>query len=286
MFPAPPVDIQVCGGRSPELPARPVEPSGRGDGLVKIVRMQTEEGIRYGGVEPEGVRVHQGSPFVAWEPTEVLLDFEQIRLLSPVFPTKVVGVGLNYASGAAEAERPPPRTPILFMKPSTAVVGPGKPIVLPAQSEEVHHRAGLAVVMGKVARRAAAEEALGLVLGYTACNDVTARDLERRDGQWARAKSFDTFCPLGPAIETEYDPRDDFALECRVNGEARQGASINDMIFGAAELIAFVSSVMTLLPGDVILTGTPSGAGPIRDGDQVDVNLEGVGTLSNPVRAR
>ena len=252
---------------------------------MKIVRMQTQEGIRYGGVEQEGVRVHQGSPFVAWEPTEVLLDFEQVRLLSPVFPTKVVGVEANYAPDAEEAGRPLPRTPVIFIKPSTAVVGPGEPIVLPAESEEVHHGAGLAAVIGKVLRRAAAEEALGAVLGYTACNDVTARDLERRDGQWARAKSFDTFCPLGPAIETEYDPREDFSLECRVNGEVRQEASIDDMIFGAAELIAFVSSVMTLLPGDVVLTGAPPGAGPIRGGDQVEVALEGVGVLSNPVRS-
>ena len=172
------------------------------------------------------------------------------------------------------------------MKPSTAVIGPGKPIVLPAGSEEVHHEAELAVVMGKVARNVAAEDALGTVLGYTAGNDVTARDLERQDEQWVRAKGFDTFCPLGPAIETEYDPRNDFSIECLVNGEVRQAASIDDMIFGVPELIAFVSSVMTLLPGDVILTGTPSGAGPIRDGDQVEVTLEGVGALSNPVAAR
>ena len=253
---------------------------------MKIVRMQTREGIRYGGVEPEGVRIYQGTPFVAWEPTEVLADFEQVRLLSPVFPTKVVGVGVNYACHAEQTGRPPPRTPIMFMKPSTAVIGPGKPIVLPAGSEEVHHEAEMAVVMGKVARNVAAEDALGTVLGYTAGNDVTARDLERQDEQWVRAKGFDTFCPLGPAIETEYDPRNDFSIECLVNGEVRQAASIDDMIFGVPELIAFVSSVMTLLPGDVILTGTPSGAGPIRDGDQVEVTLEGVGALSNPVAAR
>ena len=141
------------------------------------------------------------------------------------------------------------------------------------------------MVIGKVARKVAVEDASGVVLGYTAGNDVTARDLQREDGQSARAKGFDTFCPLGPAIETEYDPLEDFSLECRVNGEVRQGASINDMIFGVAELIAFVTSVMTLLPGDVILTGTPSGVGPIRHRDVVEVTLEGVGTLSNPVVA-
>ena len=253
---------------------------------MKIVRMQTPEGIRYGGVEPEGVRVYDGTPFVAWQPTEVVIEFEQVRLLSPVFPTKVVGVGANYALHVEEMGRRLPEVPILFIKPSTSVIGPGEPIVLPALSTEVHHEAELAVVIGKVARKVAVEDAYGVVLGYTAGNDVTARDLQREDGQWVRAKGFDTFCPLGPAIETEYDPLEDFSLECRVNGEIRQGASINDMMFGVAELISFVTSVMTLLPGDVILTGTPSGVGPIRHGDLVEVTLEGVGTLSNRAVAR
>ena len=250
---------------------------------MKIVRMQTPEGIRYGGVEPEGIRIYDGTPFVAWQPTDVVIDFGQARLLAPVFPTKVVGVGANYPLHVEEMRRQLPDTPSLFIKPSTSVIGPGKPIVLPALSSEVHHEAELAVVIGKVARKVAVEDASGVVLGYTAGNDVTARDLQREDGQSARAKGFDTFCPLGPAIETEYDPLEDFSLECRVNGEVRQGASINDVIFGVAELVAFVTSVMTLLPGDVILTGTPSGVGPIRHGDLVEVTLEGVGTLSNPV---
>ena len=251
--------------------------------LVKIVRMQTPEGIRYGGVEPEGVRVHDGTPFVAWQPTEVVIEFAQARLLAPVFPTKVIGVGGNF--DMEEMGRPTPETPILFMKPSTAVIGPNQAIVLPALSNEVHHGAALAVVIGKVARRVAVEDASTVVLGYTAGNDVTALDLRHEDGQWTRSKAFDTFCPLGPAIETEYDPLEDFSLECRVNGSVRQGTSINDMIFGVAELISFVTSVMTLLPGDVILTGTPSGAGPIRHRDTVEVSLEGVGVLSNPVVA-
>ena len=252
---------------------------------MKIVRMQTPEGIRYGGVEPEGIRIYDGTPFVAWQPTEVVIDFGQARLLAPVFPTKVVGVGANYSPHVEEMGRELPGAPSLFIKPSTSVIGPGKPIVLPALSNEVHHEAELAVVIGKVARKVAVEDASGVVLGYTAGNDVTARDLQRVDGQSTRAKGFDTFCPLGPAIETEYDPLEDFSLECRVNGAVRQGTSINDMIFGVAELIAFVTSVMTLLPGDVIMTGTPSGVGPIRHGDLVEVTLEGVGTLSNPVVA-
>ena len=250
---------------------------------MKIVRMQTDEGIRYGGVEPEGIRIYDGTPFVAWQPTEVVVDFGKARLLAPVFPTKVVGVGSNYAMHLEEMGRQLPDSPTLFLKPSTAVIGPGRPIVLPALSREVHHEAELVVVIGKVARKVAVEDASSVVLGYTAGNDVTARDLQREDGQLTRAKGFDSFCPLGPAIETEYDPLEDFSLECRVNGEIRQGASINDMIFGVAELISFATSVMTLLPGDVIMTGTPSGVGPIRHGDLVEVALEGVGTLSNPV---
>ncbi|MDE0171222.1 MAG: fumarylacetoacetate hydrolase family protein [bacterium] len=252
---------------------------------MKIVRMQTQEGIRYGGVEPEGIRIHDGTPFVAWQPTEVVISFEQARLLAPVFPTKVVGVAANYVLHAEEMGRQLPDTPSIFIKPSTAVIGPSQPIVLPALSNEVHHEAELAVVIGKVARKVAVEDASSVVLGYTAGNDVTARDLRREDGHPSRAKGFDTFCPLGPAIETEYDPLEDFSLECRVNGAIRQGSSINDMIFGVAELISFITSVMTLLPGDVIMTGTPSGVGPLRHGDLVEVTLEGVGTLSNPVVA-
>ncbi len=250
---------------------------------MKIVRMQTDEGIRYGGVEPEGIRIYDGTPLVAWQPTEVMVDFDQARLLAPVFPTKVVGVGSNYVLHAEEMGKKLPSTPIIFLKPSTAVIGPGRPIVLPALSDEVHHEAELVVVIGKVARKVPVEDASSVVLGYTAGNDVTARDLQREDGQFARAKGFDSFCPLGPAIETEYDPLEDFSLECRVNGEIRQGSSINDLVFGVAELIAFVTSVMTLLPGDVIMTGTPSGVGPLQNGDLVEVTLEGVGTLSNPV---
>ena len=250
---------------------------------MKIVRMQTQEGIRYGAVEPEGIRIHEGTPFVAWQPTEVVVDFREARLLSPVFPTKVIGVAGNYASEPDGAGGSWPDKPSLFIKPSTSVIGQGQVIVLPVLSREVHHGAALAVVIGKVARKVAVEDASSVVLGYTAANDVTARDLLRDEQQPAGARSFDSFCPLGPAIETEYDPLEDFSLECRVNGALRQGTSINDMIFGVAELISFVTYVMTLLPGDVILTGTPTGAGPISNGDVVDVSLEGVGTLTNPV---
>jgi 2-keto-4-pentenoate hydratase/2-oxohepta-3-ene-1,7-dioic acid hydratase in catechol pathway len=253
---------------------------------MKIVRLQTPDGIRYGGVEEEGIRVHEGTPLVAWEPTEVIVPFPDAKLLSPILPTKVVCVGRNYETHAEELGNEVPQAPMIFLKPSTSVIGPEQAIVLPQESDEVHHEAELAVVIGTVARRVRAENAHGVILGYTAANDVSARDLQKADGQWGRAKGFDTFCPLGPAIETEFDPLEGHTLECLVNGEVRQSASITDLVFGVSELVEFITGVMTLLPGDVILTGTPAGVGPIVDGDRVEVCLEGIGTLSNPVVAR
>ena len=252
---------------------------------MKIVRIRlAAEEIAYGAVEPEGIRVHQGTPFVAWEPTETLVSFEEARLLAPVFPTKVIGVGRNYAEHAAERGVEVPAEPVIFLKPATAVVGPGAAVVIPPEAEEVHHEAELAVVVGRVARRVAAEDAGGYILGYTAANDITARDLQRRDGQWGRAKGFDTFCPLGPAIETELDPSG-LSISCLVNDEIRQQGNTADMVFGVAELLAFISRVMTLLPGDVILTGTPAGIGPVRPGDRMSVEIERIGVLGNPVVA-
>ena len=219
---------------------------------MKIVRVDAEaDDITYGTVEPDGIRLYHGSPFVQWERSETILPITQVKLLAPVIPTKVIAVGKNYADHAAEMDGAVPDSPVIFMKPPTSVIGPLAPIRLPKQSSEVHHEGELAIVMGKVTRHVGAEDALQHVLGYTAANDVTARDLQRADGQWIRAKGFDSFCPLGPV----------------------------------AELIEFVSSVMTLLPGDVILTGTPAGVGPITDGDRVEVDIEGIGVLMNPVVA-
>lgn len=251
---------------------------------MKIVRVQTEvDDITYGAVEPEGIRLHRGSPLVAWEPTETLVPFDQAQLLAPVIPTKVVAVGKNYVDHAAEMDSEVPEEPLIFLKPSTTIVGPGGGVVYPTTSAEVHHEAELAVVIGKVARRVPAEDASRYILGYTAANDVTARDLQRRDGQWTRAKGFDTFCPLGPAVETEIDPLEGLAIECRVNGDVRQEGSTADLVFGVAELIAYITAVMTLLPGDVILTGTPAGVGPVLPGDHMEVEIEGIGILANPV---
>jgi 2-keto-4-pentenoate hydratase/2-oxohepta-3-ene-1,7-dioic acid hydratase in catechol pathway len=253
---------------------------------MKIVRVDTEvDDITYGSVEPEGIRLYRGTPFVAWEPTETVVEWTRARILAPVIPTKIVAVGKNYADHADEMGSEVPANPIIFMKPPTSVIGPLATIRLPAQSEEVHHEAELAVVIGKVTRNVRIEDVGPHILGYTAANDVTARDLQRSDGQWTRAKGFDTFCPLGPAIDTELDPTEGLSVIARVNGDLRQAGSTADMVFGVGEFVSFVSSVMTLLPGDVLLTGTPSGVGPIIPGDRVEVEIEGIGVLVNPVAA-
>jgi len=253
---------------------------------MKIVRIRTaDDDIAYGAVEPEGIQVHRGTPFVAWEPTETVLPFAEVHLLAPVFPTKIVAVGRNYADHAAEMSRDVPAEPVIFLKPATAVIGPDAPVVIPPESSEVYHEAELAIVVGKVSHLVAAEDAGAHILGYTAGNDMTARDLQHRDGQWTRAKGFDTFCPLGPAIETELDPQG-LSITCSVNGEIRQDGTTDDMVHGVAELFSFVTSVMTLLPGDVVLTGTPAGVGPVRPGDHMEVVIERIGALRNPVVAR
>ena len=250
---------------------------------MKIVRFRSGDDIAYGLAEAAGVTLYNGSPFVAWEATETLIPWDSVQLLAPVLPSKVVCVGKNYADHADEMGGSVPEEPVIFLKPATSVVGPESRVVYPEISEEVHHEAELAVVIGRLARRVKAEDAGRYIFGYTAANDVTARDLQRRDGQWTRGKGFDTFCPLGPGIETELDPLEKLSIVCRVNGEVRQGGFTSDMVFGVAELIEFISQVMTLLPGDVILTGTPSGVGPVEPGDTMEVEIDGIGTLLNRV---
>ncbi|MGH8910980.1 MAG: fumarylacetoacetate hydrolase family protein [Acidimicrobiia bacterium] len=249
---------------------------------MKIVRFKAGDDIAYGLAEAEGVTLYQGSPFVAWEATESLIPWESVQLLAPVLPSKVVAVGKNYID-LGDDDSDVTDEPVICLKPATAVVGPNTPVKYPPMSSNVHHEAELAVVMGRVAHNIRAEDASQYVFGYTAANDVTARDLQDRDGQWARAKGFDTFCPLGPAIETELDPLERLAVIARVNGEVRQAGFTADMVFGVAELLEFISAVMTLLPGDVVLTGTPSGAGPVEPGDHMEVEVDGIGTLANRV---
>ena len=250
---------------------------------MRICRVAVGEELSYGVLEGEAVALLSSHPFGPFEPDGRVLRVEEVRLLAPVLPSKVVAVGRNYAEHVREmGGDAPPSEPMVFLKPSTSVIGPGEPIALPWQSERVEHEAELAVVIGRLCRDVPEDRVADVVLGYTCANDVTARDLQRADGQWGRAKGFDTFCPLGPWIETAFDP-EDAAIECQVNGESRQSGSTGDMVHSVTELVAWISSVMTLLPGDVILTGTPAGVSAITAGDVVRVTIDGIGTLENPV---
>lgn len=249
---------------------------------MRLVRFRQGDRIATGRAEGRYVHPLRGTYFEDAIPTGEEIPLDQVRLLAPVIPSKVVAIGKNYLEHAEEMGGEIPEEPVIFLKPSTAVSGPGDPIPYPPDSGRVDHEGELAVVIGRLARGIRAEEAGNVILGYTCANDVTARDLQHRDGQWTRAKGFDGFCPLGPWIETQVDPID-LAIECRLNGEVRQSARTSQMAFGAATLVEFVSRVMTLLPGDVILTGTPAGVGPMRPGDRVEVEIEGIGALLNVV---
>lgn len=248
---------------------------------MKIVRFKAGDDIAYGLAEAEGVTLYQGSPFFVWEPTETVIPWEKVQLLAPTLPSKVICVGKNYVDHAVEFDGEVPEEPLIFMKPATSVIGPDARIVLPPQSDLIHHEAEVVAVIGRIAKNVKAEDASQYVFGYTAGNDITARDLQAKDGQWTRAKGFDTFCALGPAIETEFDPLEKMGVECRVNGELRQSGFTSEMVFGVAEVLEYVSAVMTLLPGDVIMTGTPAGVGPIEHGDLVEVEVDGIGVMAN-----
>ncbi|MFF2369654.1 fumarylacetoacetate hydrolase family protein [Agromyces sp. NPDC058110] len=254
---------------------------------MKIARFSHGETISFGVVDEEEheLVVLKADPmFAGYEPTGERVPLAEAKLLAPVIPrSKVVAVGRNYADHAAEFGNDVPAEPLLFLKPNTSVIGPGDAIVLPPQSERVEFEGEVAVVIGRIAKNVPEADALGVVFGYTIANDVTARDLQQRDGQWSRAKGFDTFCPLGPVIDTELD-LEGGTIETGVGGERKQHAPLTDMVHTIPAIIAYASSVFTLLPGDVILTGTPAGVGPIVDGDTVEVTVSGLGTLSNPVR--
>ncbi len=224
-------------------------------------------------------------PMGAIEFTGERFAIGDVRLLAPILPSKVVAVGRNYAAHAAEMGTDVPERPLIFLKPSTAVIGTQDVIRLPADSEQVEHEAELALVIGKLAKDLPREKALGAVFGYTCANDVTARDQQRTDVQFTRAKSYDSFCPIGPWIDTSFDPTG-VRVRALVNGEVKQDGNTRDMIFDVATIVSFVSHVMTLVPGDVILTGTPDGVGRIADGDTVTIAIDGLGELVNPVRAK
>ncbi|MBC7251018.1 MAG: fumarylacetoacetate hydrolase family protein [Anaerolineae bacterium] len=249
---------------------------------MKIARFVWQEEERYGLIEGNEVYLLEGDLFGAFERGQRVGTLAEIRLLAPCTPSKIVAVGRNYADHASEMESDVPSEPLIFLKPPSAVIGPGESIVYPPISQRVDYEAELAAIIGRRARNVSAEEALDFVLGYTCGNDVTARDLQSKDGQWTRSKSFDTFCPLGPWIVTDLKPND-LAIECRVNGAVKQKSSTRQMVFPVAELIRFITQVMTLEPGDVIMTGTPAGVGPLYPGDRVEVEIEGIGVLENVV---
>lgn len=252
---------------------------------MRVARFRHRDAIRFGIVDEGDLVVLVGDPLYAGlDTTGERVPLAEAALLAPVIPrSKVVCVGKNYREHAAEMGGEAPAEPLLFLKPNTSVIGPGDTIVRPPQSHRVDVEGELAAVIGRVAKNVPAERAADYVFGYTVADDVTARDLQRADGQWTRAKGFDTFCPLGPAIQTEFDPAA-ARLQTRVNGQVRQDAPLSDMIHSVTQIVAYASAVFTLLPGDVVLTGTPAGVGPVEAGDVVEVEITGIGILRNGVR--
>jgi len=251
---------------------------------MRIVRYQVKnETPRYGWIYEEKVGDIDGDIYSEYRRLEAKTPLEDVKLLAPARPGKIICVGRNYAEHAKELGNEVPKVPLIFFKPPSSVIGPGDRIILPPQSQQVEHEGELVAVIGKRGRNITAEDARNHILGYTIGNDVTARDLQKTDGQWTRAKGFDTFCPFGPWIDTEFDISDALII-CKVSGQPRQMASTRDMVFNVGTLIAFVSSIMTIEPGDLLFTGTPAGVGLLRNGDEVVIEIEGLGTLTNPVR--
>ena len=254
---------------------------------MRIVRYEPKEGKakpKYGWLLDGKVGEIGGNVFGRYRRKEAETPLAEVRLLAPTEPSKIVCVGRNYVEHAKELGNEVPKVPLIFMKPPSSIIDPDGTIILPPQSAQVEHEGELVVVIGKRGRHITAENARKHILGYTVGNDVTARDLQKIDDQWTRAKGFDTFCVYGPWIDTEFDPAD-AVLTVRVNGQMRQMASTRDMVFNVGVLIAYVSSVMTLEPGDLLFTGTPSGVGILKDGDEVSVEIEGLGEIKNKVKA-
>ncbi|MFF9126120.1 fumarylacetoacetate hydrolase family protein [Streptomyces sp. NPDC014889] len=260
---------------------------------MRIARFSIDGNVAFGAVEGDQpdelvLDIIKGIPFADFELSGTRVPLSKVRLLPPVLPNKVVAFGRNYAEHARELGNEVPDAPFAFFKPSTSVIGPGDPIQYPSFSQELHHEAELAVVIGRMCREVPRERVKDVIFGYTCANDVTARDVQRREKQWARAKGFDTSCPLGPWVETDIDltAASDLTIQLTVNGEQRQLGRTSEMIHPIEDLIVNISEAMTLLPGDVILTGTPAGVGPLNVGDEVAVTIEGIGTLTNKVVKR
>lgn len=252
---------------------------------MRFCRFQPRDGApRFGRIDGARVIALTGAPWLSHAETKESWPLAEVELLVPSEASKVVLIGQNYRKHAEEMGKPVAPEPILFIKPSTAQNAHGRPIVLPPESREVHHEAELAVVIGRTLRRADERQAREGIFGLTCFNDVTARDIQRREVQHTRGKSFDTFACVGPWIETELSP-DDLRVQCRVNGTVKQDSRTSDMVFSTARLVSFISQGMTLLAGDIVSTGTPSGVGPIQAGDRVEIEIEGIGTLMNPVES-
>lgn len=251
---------------------------------MRLIRFKTKgQGeVKAGMVEDSKVYELIGDIFGPYDRTSRVLGLDQVEILAPCLPGKVVATGLNYRDHARELNMKLPDEPLIFLKPSTSVIGPGQPVICPQVSRRVDYEAELALVIGRKAKDVGRDEAAGYILGYTCLNDVTARDIQNQEGQWTRAKCFDTFCPLGPAIETDLDPSD-LAVEAFLNGVRKQGSRTSNLIFDLPTLIEFISGIMTLEPGDVIATGTPPGVGQISPGDRIEIRVQGVGSLINPV---
>ncbi|MFJ8585418.1 fumarylacetoacetate hydrolase family protein [Streptomyces sp. NPDC093595] len=265
---------------------------------MRIARFSIDGNVAFGAVEggsapgEEGdlvLDIIKGIPYADFELSGTKVPLSRVRLLPPVLPNKVVAIGRNYAEHAAELGNEVPEVPVAFFKPTTSVIGSGDAIEYPSFSRELHHEAELAVVIGRMCREVPRERVKDVIFGFTCANDVTARDVQQREKQWARAKGFDTSCPLGPWVETGIEPAavaEGLAVQCTVNGEQRQLGRTSDMVRSVEDLVVHISEAMTLLPGDVILTGTPAGVGPLNVGDEVAVTIEGIGTLTNKVIKR
>ncbi len=251
---------------------------------MKFCRFASGNKVRYGVAESDTITELKGDVFFQYDLTDETHKLDEVTLLSPCKPSKIVAIGLNYRSHAQELGMELPDEPMLFLKPSTAVIGPGEDICYPPMSQRVDYEAELAVVIGKRAKNIKESDAEDYIFGYTCINDVTARDLQKKDIQFTRSKCFDTFAPIGPCIETELDPRR-VKVESHLNGELRQSGNTIDLVFPVARLVSFISQVMTLLPGDVIATGTPFGVGSMAVGDTIEVVVEGIGRLRNRVVA-
>jgi 2-keto-4-pentenoate hydratase/2-oxohepta-3-ene-1,7-dioic acid hydratase in catechol pathway len=252
---------------------------------MRIIRYQRKNELpHYGWIYEDQVGDIDGDIYAEYRRLEAKVPLADVKLFAPAEPGKIICIGRNYSEHAKELGNDVPKVPLIFLKPPSSIINPGDTIILPPQSQQVEHEGELVAVIGKRGRNITTEQAREYVLGYTIGNDITARDLQKLDSQWTRAKGFDTFCPFGPWIDTSFDISDALII-CKVSGQPRQMASTRDMVFNVSTLVAFVSSIMTLEPGDILFTGTPAGVGILKDNDEVVVEIEGLGVLSNPVKA-